>query len=209
MIFKRVNDTNSTTIVREITPPKKTKQTLVIIDPRVDNYHQLVSGTYPDTKVVVLDLRKDGIEQITEALSDELATSLHIVCHGADGILYLGKTPVSQENIYQYQGLLQEWAVEEILLYGCNVGGDRQFLNSLHQLTGANIAASAHRVGNIAKGGSWQLEIRIGQVNSGLALLPEVIQGYGGVFAVSFSEPTAFAVQVELALISCPVASVL
>ncbi|NEO57194.1 MAG: DUF4347 domain-containing protein [Okeania sp. SIO3B5] len=108
MIFTRKDDTNSTTIVREITPPKKTKQTLVIIDPRVDNYHQLVSGTYPETKVVVLDLRKDGIEQITEALSDELATSLHIVCHGADGILYLGKTPVSQENIDQYRGLTTE-----------------------------------------------------------------------------------------------------
>ncbi|NET75152.1 MULTISPECIES: FG-GAP-like repeat-containing protein [Okeania] len=194
MIFTRKDDTNFTTTVREITAPKKTKQTLVIIDRRVDNYQQLVSGTYPETKVVVLDVRKDGIEQITGALSDELATSLHVVCHGADGILYLGKTPVSQENIYQYRGLLQEWAVEEILLYGCNVGGDRQFLNSLHELTGANIAASAHRVGNIAKGGSWQLEIQIGQVNYGLAFLPEVIQEYSGVFAVSFSEPTNFAV---------------
>ncbi|NET40770.1 DUF4347 domain-containing protein [Okeania sp. SIO2B3] len=48
------------------------------------------------------------------------------------------------------------------MLYGCNVGSDRQFLYSLNQLTGANIAASAHRVGNIAKGGSWQLETRIG-----------------------------------------------
>ncbi|NES91229.1 MAG: DUF4347 domain-containing protein, partial [Okeania sp. SIO2B9] len=49
-------------------------------------------------------------------------------------------------------------------------------------------------MGNIAKGGSWQLEIQIGQVNYGLAFLPEVIQEYSGVFAVSFSEPTNFAV---------------
>lgn len=57
------------------------------------------------------------------------------------------------------------------------------FLQRLHQITGANIAASNQRVGNAASGGSWQLETRIGQITSGLAFLPEVTQAYAGVFS--------------------------
>lgn len=60
------------------------------------------------------------------------------------------------------------------------------FLNRLQQLTGANIAASAGRIGNAVKGGSWQLEHQLGQLSTGLAFLPELRQAYPSVFPVSF-----------------------
>ncbi len=172
---------------------------LVVIDPRVENSSQLFAGVSSDAQVVMLEPDKDGIEQITVALSKYSAHSLHIVCHGGPGVLFLGNIPVSRENIDTYRGWLQEWAVEEILLYGCNVAADMVFpgvslLESLHKLTGANIAASTHRVGNSALGGKWELETQIGEVTSGLAFLPSVVQEYSGVFAVSFSNATNFPV---------------
>ncbi len=83
----------------------------------MDNYQQLVTGIYPETKVVVLDHRQDGIQQITAALSNDQFSSLDLLSHGAEGVLYVGKTPVSRENIHLYRTLLQEWGVAEILLY--------------------------------------------------------------------------------------------
>ncbi len=178
---------------------KSTKKMLVVIDPRVENSSQLFAGVSFDAQVVMLEPDKNGIEQITVALCKYPAHSLQIVCHGGPGVLFLGNIPVSRENIDTYRGWLQEWAVEEILLYGCNVPADMVFpgvslLESLHKLTGANIAASTHRVGNSALGGKWELETQIGEVTSGLAFLPSVVQEYSGVFAVSFSNATNFPV---------------
>jgi hypothetical protein len=53
------------------------------------------------------------------------------------------------------------------LLYGCNVAaGDSgaEFIEKLHQLTGANIAASARLTGNVALGGDWELEVIRGEL---------------------------------------------
>ncbi len=180
----------------------KNQEMLVVIDPRVENSSQLLAGIHSDAQVVMLDPNKDGIEQITVALSKYSAHSLHIVCHGAPGVLYLGKTLVSRENIYTYSEWLQEWAVKEILLYGCNLAADmvfsgKSFLESLHQITGANIAASTHQVGNSAKGGKWELETKIGEVTSGLAFLPEVMQEYSGVFTLSFKVSGNFALDIN------------
>ena len=98
----------------------------------------------------------------------------------------MGNTPVTTEKLRLYSGLLQEWAVEDILLYACNVAADNsRLLAELHQLTGANIAASRYRVGNEAKGGSWHLETHIGSVASESAFL-SVVKNYPGVL-VSFT----------------------
>ncbi|MDE5071112.1 MAG: DUF4347 domain-containing protein, partial [Trichodesmium sp. St5_bin8] len=70
---------------------------LMVIDTRVENYRQLATGVTPETKVALIDPNHDGIEQITELLSNYPTNSLHIVCHGDPGILYLGKTPISEQ----------------------------------------------------------------------------------------------------------------
>ncbi len=159
---------------------------LVAIAPQVENYQLLLASLRPGTRAMVLDPDRDALEQITRALSDDPARSLHLVCHGGPGALHLGNTPVTSEKLHLYSGLLQEWAVEDILLYACNVAADNsRLLADLHQLTGANIAASRYRVGNEAKGGSWRLETHIGSVASESAFLP-VVKNYPGVL-VSFT----------------------
>ncbi|MGQ4650435.1 DUF4347 domain-containing protein [Lyngbya aestuarii] len=177
--------------------PHADGEILVVIDPRVDNYQMLSVGVNPGAKVLILNPSRDGIEQITKAIATEAASSLHIVCHGAPGLLYLGKTPLNLANIEQYRQQLLEWGVADILLYACNVAaGDNvlfptsfipyqftSFLHRLHELTGANIAASAGRIGNSTQGGSWHLESQIGEIASGLAFSPEIMQAYPGILA--------------------------
>ncbi|NEP47195.1 MAG: DUF4347 domain-containing protein, partial [Okeania sp. SIO2H7] len=94
----------------------------------------------------------------------------------------LGGTVLSLANIQQYRQPLLEWGLSEILIYACNVAAELKFLQVIHQLTGANIAASTKKVGNAAKGGSWELETVIGEVQTRLTFEPEVIRDYPGVF---------------------------
>lgn len=159
---------------------------LVVIDSRVDQVSMLVAGVYPGAKVVILNPDQDGIAQITENAN---ARSLHIVCHGASGCLYLGSTRLSIENLEQYRPLLQQWRVEDILLYSCNVAASfpqaSAFLNGLHQLTKANIAASSTPVGHCLNGGNWELDVEIGTVNTALAFTPTVRAIYPSVFAIA------------------------
>ena len=173
---------------------------LVALDSRVEDYPMLQAGVYPGATVLILDSNRDGVEQITLALKNTTYTSLHIVCHGAQGLLSLGKTRLSVGCLEHYSHQLQQWQVADILLYACSVAAGENLVNSerflerLHQLTNANIAASAQRVGNPASGGSWELEYHIGQISTELAFLPELMQAYSGVFPVSFGAATNFEV---------------
>lgn len=153
---------------------------LVAIAPDVTDYRMLAAGVLRGAKVLVLDPQQDAITQITLALATHATTSLHVLCHGAPGKLYLGsKTTLSLATIEQYRQQLLEWGVADILLYGCNVATATDFILRLHQLTGAQIATSTHPVGHPSLGGSWHLE---GNVSAGLALMPEVMDQYPGVF---------------------------
>jgi subtilisin family serine protease len=164
-------------------PPKAPGEgMLVAIAPDVEALPMLETGVLEGAKVLVLDPEGDSIAQITEAIGESQISSLHLVGHGAPGSLSLGGTVLSLANIQQYRQPLLEWGVSEILIYGCNVAAEPEFLQVLHQLTGANIAASAKKVGNAAKGGSWELETLIGKVETRLTFEPEVIRNYPGVF---------------------------
>jgi len=137
--------------------------------------------------------------------------ALHILSHGEPGCLYLGSTRLSTDTLDTYSTLVQQWRNAltpdaDILIYGCHVAASSPedainqgstgatsssvkiseicgspFLHRLHELTGANIAASANRTGSAAKGGDWELEVRTGEINTPLAFAPETIAEYAGV----------------------------
>jgi hypothetical protein len=61
-----------------------------------------------------------------------------------------------------YATELQQWQVTEIALYACEVAADNtglEFIQHLSAITGANVAASASKVGHSALGGSWDLAV--------------------------------------------------
>ena len=150
-------------------------QQIVFIDSQVEDYQLLAARVLPGIEVVVLDSDSDGINQITEVLNQKNNyTSIHIVSHGSPGCLYLGNTQLNFDTLNNYHRDLKTWfnssafrtplikgGKGDLLLYGCNVAaGDagEEFISKLHNLTGAEIAASTTRIGNAAKGGDWQLD---------------------------------------------------
>jgi Domain of unknown function (DUF4347) len=175
---------------------------LIIIDANVEDYQILADGVVNGATVFILDRDRDGIEQISEALQQHSSiTSLHIVSHGSPGCLYLGNTELSLDTLDRYTSQLKTWfpsspllpnsSSPQLLLYGCNVAaGDAgvEFIEKLHKLTGATIAASAKPTGSAVLGGTWELEITTGQIQSPLAFQPEAMSGYGAIMALSVSQ---------------------
>ena len=162
---------------------------IAFIDSAVDDLQRLIRGVVPQTRVIVLAPNRDGVEQMTEVLAHyrDVAT-IHIVSHGAPGCLYLGNSQLSLSTLKDYTHPLQTALTgsASLLLYGCNVAaGDAgtEFIQKLHQLTGAAIAASAHRTGSALAGGNWELEVRTGEVVPSLAFRPQVMATYTGVFS--------------------------
>lgn len=167
--------------------PKTSNQvaTVVFVDTGVENYQQLVNGVISTAEVFVLDAAADGIEQISQILQQRQdAAAVHLVSHGAPGCLYLGNTQLSLGTFNRYATQLQQWDVTHLVLYGCNVAaGDagEEFVEKLHQLTGANIAASRTLTGNSALGGNWELEVVLGEEQPLLAFPRSVIAAYEGI----------------------------
>ena len=165
---------------------------ILFIDSKVENCDRLISQVDPQTKVVILQPNQNGIDQISKSLGECCdVDTVHIISHGAKGTLYLGKSILNSENIHLYIESIQQWgkclsADGEILIYGCQVASGKEgkeFVRQLHQLTGANIAASETLTGNVNRGGNWNLEVIFGQLKSALAFTPEVRASYAGVLA--------------------------
>ncbi|WP_026795717.1 MULTISPECIES: DUF4347 domain-containing protein [Planktothrix] len=167
---------------------------LVVIDPKVEDYQTLAKAVLPNATVLILDSKRDGVEQITEALLQHPVSSLHIVSHGSPGCLYLGNSELCLDTLDDYASQLQTWSTITpdhqpltLLLYGCNVAmgdGGEEFIQKLHQLTKAGIAASANPTGSNKLGGDWDLEIQRGNpIALTLVFSEEVQKDYNSVLA--------------------------
>ncbi|MGG6266473.1 Calx-beta domain-containing protein [Leptolyngbya sp. AN03gr2] len=166
---------------------------LVVIDPTVPNYQELIAGLQPDSQVLILDPVQDAIAQITQTLLGQSGiSSLHLVSHGKSGGIQLGGTWLDRTNLDRYQSELQLWAKSltdeaDILIYGCEVAqgeAGQAFIRQFAQLTGADIAASDDLTGNTKLNGDWILEANTGEIASAIAFNAETRTQYAGILPV-------------------------
>ncbi|MBW1763623.1 MAG: DUF4347 domain-containing protein, partial [Deltaproteobacteria bacterium] len=125
--------------------------------------------------VVTLDSNRDGLSQISETLEEHQGISaIHVISHGAAGMLRLGSNIINKEELDQYASSLKAWqdAMSEggdILLYGCNIADGKlgvEFIEKLSLLSGADVAASTNNTGVMGLGGDWVLEYSSGVIES-------------------------------------------
>ncbi|MBW3587325.1 MAG: DUF4347 domain-containing protein [Cyanobacteria bacterium 0813] len=82
----------------------------MIVDPRVENYEQLIGGIKAGTEVFVLNPTREAIEQITETLGQRSSiTSLHIVSHGREAAVEIGSAELNIDNLETSSSQLQQW----------------------------------------------------------------------------------------------------
>lgn len=177
----------------------------VILDGSIEHLELLVDGL-SEADVLVLDPQQDGVKQITEALRRrQSVSSVHIVSHGGSGSLQLGNAHLSLNTLDRYTSELEIWAEivqgHDVLLYGCQVAQGalgHLFLQQLHQLTGANLAASTQRVGQVKAQPQWTLDAQVGEVETPVIFSRQLQSSYPGSFeTVNFSISTNVLIESE------------
>ena len=191
---------------------KGDRYTLVVIDPSVDNWDVLVTGVNSGSKTILLDRGQDSIQQIDRLIKKyKNVANLHLVSHGTPGGLKLGSSNLDIETLNQDREIFESWSSylsnASIYIYGCQVAKGIQgedFLQTLHELVGAKIAASTKVVGNCELGNNWQFNYCIGQVEQQLAFTSETITAYQGTFepVVSFSPSPDTLIETEGTLLT-------
>ena len=148
---------------------------IVFVDSRVSNYQSLIESLTDPYEVFILEGDNDGLDQMVAYLQGRVGLdAIHVISHGSQGALYLGNMMLNAGNLASYGAQLASIGKAltdsgDILLYGCDVAqGDVgvQFVTSLADLTGADVAASVDATGAAALGGDWVLEASVGQVDA-------------------------------------------
>ncbi|QDT11198.1 Ig-like domain-containing protein [Planctomycetes bacterium K23_9] len=154
---------------------------LILVDANVDNADAMIAEIMQQrqdrtVEVRLLDVDTDGIDQISEILksSGQSYDAIHVLSHGSEGSLSLGSSTLNAGSLPGYAGQFVGWADSlttdaDILFYGCDLAGDsagQAFVESLAELTGADVAASDDRTGNAELGGDWDLEVATGSIEA-------------------------------------------
>jgi hypothetical protein len=180
-----------------MTMTNEVEKSILFVDTKVDGYKVLIDGVRAGTKVVILNPAKNGVEQITQTLSQySNIKDVHILSHGNQAELFIGNSSLNQSNLAKYQSALQSWgealvATANILIYGCNVAkGElgQLFIKQLSLMTGADIAASSNLTGNVTLGGDWILEKEIGVIESSLVFNKKSQDDFYGVLSAPVIE---------------------
>jgi hypothetical protein len=160
--------------------PAETRHELVLVDPRVANWQELVDDIHrargAEAEVVMLDPARDGIEQIGELLAQEHGLdAVHIISHGEAGALQVGATRLDFDTLLADATAVSRWRLAlnsgaDLMLYGCDLAASsdgRALVDALSRLTGADVAASTDITGGTSVGGDWTLEYATGPIQSG------------------------------------------
>ena len=172
---------------------------LVFVSDNVADYEKLIADLQKgdDNRVietVILDSDRDGIEQVSEILADRSGLSaIHFITHGSDGQINLGSTSLNSATLQQNSDSISAWgnALTEsgdILFYGCdfasNTDGQR-LVQSLANLTGADVAASNDDTGHAIYGADWVLEYTAGEIETPVALSQDLQDNWGHLLNVA------------------------
>ncbi len=192
VVEQRVLDTGGEFVQAQASQVDATLQQheLIFIDSSVPDIDGLLAGLDTNGKnveIVMLDASKDGIEQISAALSGRTDISaIHIFSHGSDGELQLGSTTLDSSQLEARSTEISHWGDAltgngDILLYGCDVAADASgeaFVQRLAALTRADVSASSNLTGNAALGGDWVLEYQVGQVQAPTVASASALAGW-------------------------------
>ncbi|MCI4626804.1 MAG: DUF4347 domain-containing protein, partial [Candidatus Magnetoovum sp. WYHC-5] len=156
----------------------RTQSEVIFVDESIEHYETLLFSVNPTIEVVKLEAGRDGLMQVADYLAKHSSNrydAIHIVSHGDVGKLYLGSATLASDTIWQYYDVLKAIGHSlskggDLLLYGCKVaqGEGRQFLDVIASVTGADVAASNNVTGVINKGGDWNLEVKVGSIETNI-----------------------------------------
>jgi uncharacterized delta-60 repeat protein len=172
--------------------PSYTPEVLVVFDRQITDLDLLYTALQPGSIGYTIESDQDAIDKITTLLSQTGAKQLAIVAHGEAGIVKIGANSIDLQQLQTRAPQLQEWCLDRILLYSCEVAkGDRgqQFIRQLSTAIGAKIAASATKIGNRQFGGNWDLTDNFDEITANLVFQQGLLSAYRAVLKAGDLDP--------------------
>ncbi|MDT3778353.1 DUF2341 domain-containing protein [Nitrospira sp. MA-1] len=173
------------------TPPDRRE--IVFIDTRVEDYQTLIKGIDPAAEVILLESTHDGVEQIAAVLAGRTdVEAIHLIGEGTEAELHLGTAFLTTDSIHgKYAELFSQIgqslsADADLLIYGCNFGRGESGLSAIQtlaDLTGADIAASIDRTGHVSEYANWELEVSTGFIETSIVIDQATQDAWEGVLA--------------------------
>jgi hypothetical protein len=155
--------------------PVATHADVIFAFNNVAGWQDIVAAAPASARIEVIDAKEDGLARMAEVLGTmSNVDSVHIIGHGDAGEINLGSINLDAESVAQYADELHRIgeslsANADMLFYGCEsgAGGSGAALaQALAEATGADVALSNDPTGAKTFGGDWDLEIRVGQVET-------------------------------------------
>ncbi len=171
---------------------------LIVIDLAVDDLDVLLDQIAVKPNVtfefLTLESNVNGIDKIERFLNDHgPVDAIHIISHGADGVVELGDVTLTNDSLDLYRPQLQGWtdslAIDaDILFYGCDLAASdngRELVDALAVILDSDVAASEDTTGHQSLGGNWSLEYNVGDINTGLFLSDAGVQSYASTLDIT------------------------
>jgi|GEM_PF-4505116 len=169
---------------------------LSVVDSRVPDPTTLIDALRSaGHDVLFVEVDHDAIEQISEALALEgQRSAVHVFAHGDGDGMRLGDQLIDASALVQRASEIGAWSASleddaDILLWACELGSTPaglSLVDTLAQLTGADVAASDDVTGHAGLGGNWELETRVGRIDApSLAVSAELSSWQGALRIIS------------------------
>ncbi|MCG8508413.1 MAG: DUF4347 domain-containing protein, partial [Rhodospirillales bacterium] len=167
------------------------KQTIVFVAGSIEGLDALEKALPASAEAIILSPDGDGVRQIAEHLDGRVGLrSIHVITHGSAGEVSLGNVTLSRDTLDDHRADLASWGNTladggDILFYGCNVGegeSGRDFVASLAEATGVDVAASDDDTGN-GTAADWALEVASGSIDAENLFRDGAPDGFTGVLA--------------------------
>ena len=157
---------------------------VVFIDASVQDAGVLLAGLRGESAnesqwlVIEIAADQDGIDQISQTLESlSGVNAVHILSHANGTGISLGATQLNIDSSEAYAGQIAGWAPSldqdaDVLIYGCGLASTdegRALIESIANLCDCDVAASDDATGNEKLGGDWDLEYRVGEVETSVA----------------------------------------
>ena len=167
---------------------------VVFFESNVAGWQTLAQGLAPGSQAVVLDSSGDGLNEMAAFLAGwHDLQAVEVVAHGEAGALDLGATRLDALSLAAHAAALAEVKAAlapqaELDLWSCNVAagpGGAALVQGLASATGAAVAASNTLVGAADLGGSWDLDVRVGNAQATLPFSANAVASFDSVLPVA------------------------
>ena len=153
---------------------------LVVIDAALASDRGIAASFGNGARILYESATTDLFANVSAALAaDPGVSSIHLVSHGTPGRFSLGNTTFDTASVDELAGGLVAWnrlaaPGADLYLWGCDIaGGDgASLIDTIHTLSGFDVAASIDVTGPAALGGDFDLEYTAGNVAA-----PQLVSG--------------------------------